>query len=395
MAAAYPQKTIVYPQARTARHGYNFTMPTAFAAALLNWYQSQQRPLPWRGSNDPYHIWVSEVMLQQTRVETVISYYTRWLEHFPTVHALAAASQQEVLALWEGLGYYARARNLHCAAQKIVAEFDGRLPNTIAELRSLPGVGPYTAAAIASIAFGMDVAVLDGNVKRVLARLFDYSGNVKSPRGEKELAALAQSLLPPGRAGDYNQALMDLGATICTPRAPACLLCPVREWCQAQKLGLQLARPVRPTRAPTPRHVLAVGVIRQRGRVLLTQRADDGLLGGLWAFPSVPLAEAEGELQPGSLPAAARNLQRGLRQSLRVHVSVQSQLQTLNHAYTHFRVTAHVFDCDWLAGQPQSRLRVKWLPISQLVHYPMGKIDRSIARHLRRAHAAHAPHSCL
>lgn len=370
-------------------------MAAAFASALLNWYQAQQRALPWRGSDDPYHVWISEVMLQQTRVETVLPYYERWLECFPTVNSLAAASQQEVLALWEGLGYYSRARNLHRAAQKIMAEFGGQIPRTVAELRTLPGVGAYTAAAVASIAFGVDVAVLDGNVKRVLARLFNYSGDVKSLRGERELGTLAQSLLPPGRAGDFNQALMELGATICKPRAPACLLCPVREWCQAQRLGLQHARPVANKRAPAPHRVLAVAVIRKRGRVLLTQRADDGLLGGLWAFPSVLLTEAEDGASPGSPLNAARNLQHGVRQSLGIRVSVQAPLQTLEHAYTHFRVTAHVFDCDWLAGQPKSRLRVKWLPISRLGRYPMGKIDRSIARHLARAHAAHAPHPRL
>ncbi len=370
-------------------------MPAAFTRPLLNWYQANQRSLPWRGSTDPYLIWVSEVMLQQTQGETVKPYYARWLEQFPTVHALAAASQHEVLALWEGLGYYARARNLHRAAQKVVAEFDGRIPATVDELLTLPGIGPYTAAAIASIAFGADVAVLDGNVKRVLARLFNYAGNVKSPRGERELRTLAQDLLLPGQAGDYNQALMDLGATICTPRAPACQSCPVRDWCEAQKLGLQLARPVIAKRAPTPRHRLAVGVIRKRGRVLLAQRADNGLLGGLWAFPSVPLADGDGGLQPGDLPTVARSLQRGLRQSLGLHVSVQSQLQTLTHAYTHFRVTAQVFSCDWLAGQPKRHLRVKWLPISWLVRYPMGNVDRRIARHLARTLAAYAAHSGL
>jgi A/G-specific adenine glycosylase len=361
-------------------------MRAAFSRSLLNWYHIHQRHLPWRGSTDPYRIWVSEVMLQQTQVETVQPYYARWMERFPTVQALAAAPQQAVLAVWEGLGYYSRARNLHRAAQKVVAEFDGQLPTTVAELRTLPGIGPYTAAAIASIAFGADVAALDGNVKRVLARVFNYAGEVKAPRGENELRALAQSLLPPGLAGDYNQALMDLGATICTPRAPACLLCPVREWCEAQKLGLQLERPVTAKRAPTPHHVLLVGVVRKRGRVLVTQRAAAGLLGGLWAFPSVSLDADATE---------PRALQRGLRQSLGLRVSVGSQTQTLTHAYTHLRVTAHVFWCDWRAGQPKNQLEVKWLPISQLVHYPMGKIDRRIARHLTRAHTAHASHPGL
>ncbi|MDW8327437.1 MAG: A/G-specific adenine glycosylase [Anaerolineales bacterium] len=367
-------------------------MTAALVVALLNWYQSRQRPLPWRSSNDPYHIWVSEVMLQQTRAETVLPYYTRWLERFPTLDSLAAASQQEVLVMWEGLGYYSRARNLHRAAQKVMKEFGGRIPSTVAELRTLPGIGAYTAAAIASIAFGADVAVLDGNVKRVLARLFDYSGDVKSARGENELSMLAQRLLPPGQAGDYNQALMELGATICTPRAPACPRCPVRDWCRAEQLGLQHARPAMRKRAPSPHRVLAVGVIRKRGRVLLSRRADDGLLGGLWGFPSVSLSGAEDGAPSGASSNAARDLQRGLRQSLGVRVSVQAPLQTLHHAYTHFRVTAHVFICDWLAGQPKGQLQVKWLPLSRLGRYPMGKIDRSISRYLTHIHATYAPH---
>lgn len=361
-------------------------MRADFARSLLAWYRVQQRSLPWRGSSDPYSIWVSEVMLQQTQVETVQPYYARWLQRFPTVQALAAASQQDVLAVWEGLGYYSRARNLHRAAQKVVAEFNGQVPRSVDDLRTLPGVGPYTAAAIASIAFGVDAAVLDGNVKRVLARVFNYTDDVKSPRGERDLRALAQSLLPSGQAGDYNQALMDLGATICTPRAPACLLCPVRAWCEAHTLGLQLERPVTAKRAPTPQRVLAVGVIRKRGRVLVTQRADGSLLGGLWAFPSVPLADGESK---------TRALRRGLRQSLGLGIAVGSLIETLTHAYTHFRVTAHVFVCDWRAGQPKSELRVKWVSVSQLDQHPMGKLDRSIARRLARAYAAHAPHSRL
>src|SRR5512137_1830169 len=212
-------------------------MPPLLSTRLLRWYAAHKRELPWRKTHDPYRIWVAEIMLQQTQVETVISYYMRWLRRFPTVARLAAAPLDEVLAHWEGLGYYARARNLHRAAKLLVEKSRGQLPQTLDGLRALPGIGLYTAAAIGSIAFGIDAAALDGNLKRVLARIFDVRQDVTSPGGEKSVRALAESLVPPGRAGDYNQALMDLGATICTPRAPRCDACPVQTLCEAYRLG--------------------------------------------------------------------------------------------------------------------------------------------------------------
>lgn len=348
-------------------------MASAFAQQLLIWYAAHQRALPWRGVNNPYAVWISEIMLQQTQVETVKPYFERWLRRFPTVHALATAPLQDVLALWEGLGYYSRARNLHRAAQKIVSEFNGQLPNTVTQLRTLPGIGPYTAGAIASIAFGLDVAVLDGNVKRVLARAFNYQGDVKTPRGEKELWPLAESLVPRGYAGDYNQALMDLGATICTPRNPTCLLCPVSPQCEALKLGVVAERPIRRARAAVPHHRLAVAVIRKRGRVLIAQRPAEALLGGLWMFPAA-------RVENGEPPAP--HLRRSLRAEYKLSVQVQATTQTISHAYTHFKVTAQVFNCTWKSGQPKSDKRVKWATLSSLSNYPMGKVDRRIAQTL-------------
>lgn len=351
-------------------------MTLRMAERLLAWYAVHGRCLPWRGVRDPYRIWVSEIMLQQTQVETVRPYYRRWLRRFPSVKALAAAPLQAVLAVWEGLGYYSRARNLHRAAQIVVREHAGRLPRTFEALLALPGIGRYTAAAIASIAFGADVAALDGNVKRVLARLFNYAGDVKTPRGEAHLWALAQSRLPPGRAGDYNQALMDLGATVCTPRAPACPVCPLREGCQARQLGVQAERPTPAKRAPSPHQALAVGVVRKAGRVLLVRRPAGGLLGGLWAFPSV-------EIGDGLRPEAA--LARGLRAGYGLSAQVGGRLATVRHAYTHRRVTAAAFDCLWTAGRPlpvRAGERVKWVRIAALADHPMGRVDRRIARSL-------------
>jgi A/G-specific adenine glycosylase len=364
-------RTVTRAQSEFVKSGLRLVSP--IARALLAWYRAGHRALPWRGARDPYRIWVSEIMLQQTQVETVIPYYRRWLRRFPSVRALAAAPEREVLALWEGLGYYSRARNLRRAAQMVVHDYGGRLPRTVAGLLELPGVGPYTAAAIASLAFGADAAVLDGNVKRVLARLFDFRDDVKSPRGEKHLRALAQNLLPPGEAGDYNQALMDLGATICAPRAPRCEICPLSKHCLARKLGVQLERPTPRARAPLPERTLAVGVIRKRGRALIVRRPADELLGGLWAFP-------------GGEPIQGRSLSYALRQTVKsdwglgIEIRTQVPTQTLTHTFSHFRLTAHVFDCEWQNGALPRGADVKWVRVSELGDYPMGKVDRQIAR---------------
>lgn len=341
---------------------------------LLNWYAANARDLPWRKTRDPYRVWISEIMLQQTQVEAVIPYYRRWLKRFPNVKALAEAPLKDVLATWEGLGYYSRARNLHKAAQKIVAEHNGRLPKTVEGLRQLPGIGRYTAGAIASIAFNVGAAVLDGNVKRVLARAFNLADDVKSPAGEKKLWALAESLVPPGNAGDYNQAVMDLGATICRPQNPTCLLCPLLGLCEAQKLDLQNERPVTKKKPPTPHYDVAAGIIRRRknGRVLIAQRPADKLLGGLWEFPG-------GKVEPGeSLPDCLR---REIQEELGIEIEVGEQTMTLKHAYTHFKITLHVFEAKWVSGKARA-LEVadfKWALPRELAAYPMGKTDRAIA----------------
>ncbi len=355
---------------KTQRPNPNYQL--LLTSRLLNWYTANARALPWRKTRDPYRVWISEIMLQQTQVETVIPYYKRWLKHFPTVKALAYAPLKDVLASWEGLGYYSRARNLHRAAQKILADYSGRLPKTVEELRRLPGIGPYTAGAIASIAFNVDAAVLDGNVKRVLARVFNLTDDVKSPAGEKKLWALAESLVPADRAGDYNQAVMDLGAMICRPQNPTCLLCPVLGLCEAQKLGVQNERPVMKKKPPTLRYNVTAGIIRKNGRVLIAQRPADKLLGGLWEFPG-------GKVEPGeSLPVCLR---REIREELGIEIEVGEQTLTLKHAYTHFKITLHVFEATRPSGRAQA-LEVadfKWVRPNELAAYPMGKTDRQIA----------------
>lgn len=346
---------------------------TEFSNCILAWYAHNARVLPWRGHTDPYAVWVSEIMLQQTQVATVIPYFQKWMARFPNIHALALASEQDVLALWEGLGYYSRARNLHKAAKLIASEYNGQLPRDLAALRKLPGIGRYTAAAIASMAFGRDVATLDGNLRRVFARVFDISAPADAPAGEEILWALAEKHLPKGRAGDYNQALMDLGATVCLPRGPLCLLCPVQALCKARALGVQEQRPVMKPKVKVPTRVHVAAVIQNKsGEVLLARRPSKGLLGGLWEFPNAPI---DSDSDPAEILPAV------IESAYALKVTPHAELITVKHAYTHFKLTQHAFSCT-LKGRRISD-PLKWIPVSELEQYPMGKVDRQIARRLR------------
>lgn len=306
-------------------------------------------------------------MLQQTRVETVLPYFERWMERFPSINELAAASELEVLNAWEGLGYYSRARNLHKAAEWVVKEHEGKLPRDLNLLRSLPGIGRYTAGAIASMAFGLDQPTLDGNIRRVLARVFDVSQPADSTAGEEKLWALAAEHLPKGRAGDFNQALMDLGAALCLPKKPRCLLCPLMEICAARQLGIQEQRPVLKPKKATPHYTHAAAVIVKRGRVLLARRPSKGLLGGMWEFPN---GRVEGD--------PARALGKTIRAGYALEVRKEAPLGIAEHAYTHFSVTVHAFRAGLLSPPRQQNL--KWVRIEELDEYPMGKVDRQIAR---------------
>ncbi len=350
-------------------------MTTRFASRLLNWYRQQGRTLPWRGRPDPYAVWVSEIMLQQTRVEAVIPYFERWMRLFPTVADLAKASEQDVLNAWEGLGYYSRARNLHNAAKIVVDQYAGELPRDLKALRNLPGIGRYTVGAIASIAFNMDEPTLDGNLRRVFARLFDVSEPADSPAGEKILWKLAAEHLPEGQAGDYNQALMDLGATICLPKNPRCLLCPLMEICEARVNGTQEQRPVLKPKKEIPHYVHAAGVIVKAltnppyDEVLLAKRPSKGLLGGMWEFPN---GRVDNE--------PAMGVESVLETGYRLKVKRNEALGIFQHAYTHFRVTVHAFHCKLLSMSENESLR--WVRIEELENYPMGKVNRQIARML-------------
>lgn len=336
------------------------------SSRLLAWYNKNKRPLPWRDHADVYAVWVSEIMLQQTRVETVIPYFEKWMRLFPTAHALAKASEQDVLNAWEGLGYYSRARNLHKAAKIVVKDYGGNLPAELTDLIKLPGIGRYTAGAIASIAFGRDEPALDGNLKRVYVRLFNMEEPVVSSKGEKLLWDIARQNLPKGKAGDFNQALMDLGAMICIPKNPRCLICPLTELCEAREMGTQELRPVMKPKKVVPHYIHAAGVIVKRGKVLLAQRPSSGLLAGMWEFPNGRV---------GGDPAG--ELVKALESGYSLKVRRKEALGVLQHAYTHFKVIVHVFCCEFSSAVNKKNL--KWVSLKELDDYPMGKVDRQIA----------------
>lgn len=317
----------------------------ALRARLLAWYARRRRDLPWRAARDPYRIWVSEIMLQQTRVETAVPYYLRFLERFPTLAALAAAPQSAVLALWSGLGYYRRARNLHRAARLIHAA-GGRFPADYAAIRALPGVGPYTAAAIASIAFGLPHAALDGNVLRVLARLENDPADIAASAARRRLEAVAQSLLHPRRPGDFNQALMELGAVVCLPRAPLCPACPVRSCCRARASGTAAALPVKRARPPAEAVEAVLVLVRRNGRVLLRRRpASAAQLAGFWELP-----------RPEDLPGAR----------------LSAPLAVFAHAITRRRYRIAVVS----AQLPRAPRGMRWFPVASLSAIPLGAAAR-------------------
>ena len=310
-------------------------------------------------------------MLQQTRVEAVIPYFERWMHLFPNVQALANASEQEVLNAWEGLGYYSRARNLHKAAKIVADQYNGEIPRDLEKLRALPGIGRYTVGAIASIAFGMDLPALDGNIKRVYARIFDITEAVDTSAGEKILWELAEKQLPRGHAGDYNQALMDLGATICIPKNPRCLICPLMKLCKARQNGTQNQRPVKTPKKEVPHYVHAAAVIIERNKVLLAQRPSQGLLGGMWEFPN-------GRVDGDPAAGLAKVLKIGYKLGVKLNRVKPKEMGTVEHGYTHFSVTVHIFPCELIFMPGETNL--KWVSLNKLDAYPMGKIDRQIAQ---------------
>ncbi len=344
--------------------------PAVLHDPLLKWYERAKRDLPWRRTRDPYRIWLSEVMLQQTRVESVIPYYERFLTAFPSVAALAAAPLDAVLKGWEGLGYYARARNLHRAAQAVVNRHEGRIPLAAAQLAELPGIGRYTAAAIASIAAGEPAAALDGNIKRVVARLFRVDAPIDRPATVRELWRLADQCLAREAPGDWNQALMELGATLCAPRAPRCAACPLRPHCAAAAAGVQHSLPRKGRRPTSPVKRVAVGVVRGDTGIFIVRRPERGLLGGLWGFPSVPIDR---------VADAAAALRAALRETYALRAVRLRLAAEIEHVFTHFKLIAHVLVAD-ARGSASQTAGACWADAVRFRSLALARVDRKILK---------------
>jgi A/G-specific adenine glycosylase len=338
---------------------------------LLRWFKKNKRDLPWRKTKDPYATWVSEIMLQQTQVATVIPYYQKFLKSFPTIRHLAKSDLSKVLKIWEGLGYYSRARNLHRASQIVLNQFHGKIPDTLNDLLSLPGIGRSTAGSILSFAFHKEAPILDGNAKRVLSRLFAVSGSSGERKTEQLLWKISESLIPKGFSNPFNQALMDLGSMICTPKGPKCSHCPLRQFCKGKAWGEPERYPAKGVKKTIP-HIEAVSaVIQKNGKILLHQRPPKGLLGGLWEFPNWWIEEKR-------LERLRLRLRNCIKKETGLNVEVKELIGTFQQTYSHFKLTLHVFHCQPLIGKAKG----KWVPIRNLSLLPMSRIHRRIANTL-------------
>jgi A/G-specific adenine glycosylase len=344
---------------------------------IAEWYADNHRLLPWRDTRDPYLIWVSEVMLQQTQVATVIPYYASFVELFPYVETLAQSDMQDVLKAWEGMGYYARARNLHRAAIEVCERHGGRIPDDPLQFRALPGVGDYICAAVQSIAFGAPMAVVDGNVKRVLARLSGIETPANRTSGGGVFREAAQRLLDTADPGTFNQAVMELGALVCKPMSPSCDYCPLGDHCLAKRESRQRDLPVREKRAPRPTQHVAVGVVENDGRVLITLRKPKGLLGGLWEFPGGKVAEGE---------SAREACEREIVEETGLSVEVGDQVARVSHGYTHLKVELDVFRCRYRGGEVvlDGPVDYRWIRLDEIGDYPIPKASHKILPFLEK-----------
>jgi A/G-specific adenine glycosylase len=344
-----------------------------FRRRILAWFRRHARDLPWRRTRDPYAIWVSEIMLQQTQVVTVIGYFERFLAAFPSIADLAAADEQQVLRLWEGLGYYRRARQLHSAARVIVAEHQGRFPRDPQQIRALPGIGRYTAGAIASIGWDAREPILEANTIRVFSRLLAYRGDPQKNAGQQRLWEFAENVLPERDIGLFNQALMELGSELCRPRDPLCDQCPVRTLCPTLRLGLQEEIPLPKQKTKyEARHEAAV-IVRRGDRVVLRRCGPDERWAGLWDFPRFPVAARRGE-------PLNQQLERALEELTGLAVVVGRKSATIKHGVTRFRITLDCYEADGTTGRLSSGRNIRWVRISELEHYPLSVTGRQISR---------------
>lgn len=345
--------------------------PSLLRKHLLAWYRKNKRDLPWRRTSDPYRILVSEIMLQQTQVDTVIPYYHRFLKTFPTVAKLSKSPEQKVLKLWEGLGYYSRARNLHRAVKEVQKCFSGKVPDTIDKLESLPGIGRYTAGAVASIAFGRRVPIVDGNVKRVLCRLFAIEEDPSKSPVETQLWELAESLVPLKSPGDFNQAMMEFGATLCRPRNPSCRPCPLKKTCKAKQLGIQADLPRKTAGKPIPKIRMRVAVIESKEGFLMGPRPDDGLLAGLWAFPEFEWKEIPKE----------KTFRKKIERTLKLKTDPGLPLEPVVHTYSHRRIT--YYPRLFLSSKGNPPKPWSWVSTHKIKDHPLPNAMKKIFQQIR------------
>ncbi len=348
-------------------------MKTEFSKKILSWFRVNQRSMPWRNVSDPYRIWLSEVMLQQTQVNTVVSYYKRWLEEFPTLESVAKADLDQILKVWEGLGYYSRARNFHAACQEVLIHHEGRVPSDPEVFYQLKGVGPYTCAAVQSIVFNHPLAAIDGNVKRVVSRLRCIP--VPPSKAIKDIEIFLDSHISKPSPGDFNQAMMELGATVCAIRNPKCTQCPVSKYCEAFQSDSVQEYPKPESRKSRPKIEVAAGLIWKGNKVLIAKRLNRGMLGGMWEFPG-------GKVELGeTLKTCVR---REIKEELDIDVTVGNLECTVSHAYTHFSVDVSCFSCQYKSGTPKplASQDLKWVRIRDLKLYAFPKSNHKMFPHL-------------
>ncbi len=348
-----------------------------FSKVLLHWFADHERDLPWRQTYEPYHVWISEIMLQQTQMDRVVSYFSRFIRRFPDIRSLAQAQEDELLKMWEGLGYYSRARNLHKAA-KVVAAQGGVLPESYQQLMQLPGIGPYTASAIMAIAFNKPYTVLDANVERLFARLLDLAKPVKEKESITLIRSQVEGLLPADQPRAFNQALMEFGALVCKPGVPNCGVCPFQEGCQALQAGTVGQRPVLPKRKETILINMACGLVRRQGKLLIQKRCADDVWANLWEFPG-------GRLKEGESPEQA--VVREYLEETELQVAPTGKIATVQHTYMHYRVTLHGFFCDLLPDQGEPALHAaqeaRWVEAEELANYAFPSGHRKLISYLQ------------
>ncbi|UZP66875.1 A/G-specific adenine glycosylase [Desulfovibrio mangrovi] len=346
---------------------------SAFSSALLDWFDQNKRPLPWRTDYQPYHVWISEIMLQQTQMERGVDYFLRWIEHLPDIASVAAADEDTVLKLWEGLGYYSRVRNLHKAARIIMDRHSGCFPEDIASIRALPGIGDYTAGAIASIAFGQDAVCIDANVERVIARVCDIDSPVKQKENMAFVRKTARSLLPSGQAREFNQAMMELGALVCSKKA-RCGVCPVSRWCEALHLGIVHERPVPTPKKPITHLDVGTGLLIHNGRIFIQKRPEHGVWAGFWEFPG-------GCVEQGEQPH--ETVVREYMEEMEFAVTPVDKITVINHGYTTYRVSLHCYFLKLKAGDGTPVLHAatdhRWVRFDELDRYTLPAGHRKLA----------------